>query len=160
MTTKPRHNAAPDGRGQKRVLFEEDRLNRLTEALRAGNFVEVAATYAGIHPATVYQYLKEAESPDCDPQVADVARRITEARASAEIRNVALIQTAARNPRHWQAAAWFLERAHQTRWGRRQGVELTGANGGPIEVDTDPRAALLSMLEAFPEEAPGEPEPA
>jgi len=33
----------------------------------------------------------------------------------------------------WQAAAWKLERRNQDRWGRKR-VELTGADGSPLEV--------------------------
>jgi transposase len=33
----------------------------------------------------------------------------------------------------WQAAAWILERRHPDRWGRRERVELTGRDGGPVE---------------------------
>jgi len=37
----------------------------------------------------------------------------------------------------WQAAAWWLERSHHERWGRREKQELTGTDGGPIQIQTE-----------------------
>lgn len=36
--------------------------------------------------------------------------------------------------RHWQAAAWWLERVLPNEFGRRTRHEVTGAEGGPVEV--------------------------
>lgn len=38
----------------------------------------------------------------------------------------------------WQAAAWQLERRRPHKFGRRQAVEVTGAEGGPLQVDAGP----------------------
>ena len=45
----------------------------------------------------------------------------------------------------WTADAWWLERKHFQRWGRRERKELTGADGGAIEV-SDPFMHLLARL--------------
>jgi hypothetical protein len=37
-------------------------------------------------------------------------------------------------PDDWKAGAWLLERRHPRRWGRLDRSELTGANGGPVQV--------------------------
>lgn len=46
---------------------------------------------------------------------------------------VGRIREAARAPKHWTAAAWYLERKHPERWGRRR-LEITGPEGDPIEL--------------------------
>lgn len=40
-----------------------------------------------------------------------------------------------RTIRDWKAEAWWLERARQADWTRREGLELTGAGGGPVQVE-------------------------
>jgi hypothetical protein len=55
------------------------------------------------------------------------------ARAASEVRAVTQIQQAAMDGT-WQAAAWYLERSQPGRWGRQR-VELSGPNGGPVQVE-------------------------
>lgn len=45
-------------------------------------------------------------------------------------------KTVKRTPPDWRAGAWYLERQHRQHFGRDKEVqvELTGANGGPVEV--------------------------
>lgn len=113
---------------------------RVADAIRGGNYASVAAAYAGIGESTYYEWLKrggEGESP-----FAEFAEAIKEAEAQAEVRNVALIQQAAQGGT-WQAAAWYLERKYPARYGRRDRMEHTGAEGGPITL-----RSLAAMLEA------------
>lgn len=70
-------------------------------------------------------------------------------KAEAQFKQAALarIVAAAQQPRHWTAAAWLLERRHPDEFGVRR-VEVTGPNGGPIQVDV--RASeLLDRLRAL-----------
>lgn len=95
--------------------FSEELAGKLVDALRAGHYMHVAAALVGIAESTLYRWIErgeEGESP-FKQFAADVAR----ARAEAESRALLLIQKAALV--HWQAAAWFLERAFPLRWGRR-----------------------------------------
>jgi hypothetical protein len=64
---------------------------------------------------------------------------VEKARARAEMQSVALIRKAAE--KNWQAAAWYLERRNYQEWGRKDKVEVSGPQGGPI-----PIAAVVAHL--------------
>lgn len=120
---------------------------RMVQAIEGGNYAPTAAEYAGIGVSTHYDWLKKGESGKSP--YAEYLEAIKKAEAVAEVRNVTLIQNAAANT--WTAAAWYLERKHWDRWGKkdRNQIELTGANGQPIEINStqvDARTALLEML--------------
>ena len=132
----------------RNTKLTEELIDRICEALRAGNYIETACAFAGIAPATYYRWVAESEQDDASELLVEFREAVKRARADAEVRNVALIQKAAQDPNKWQASAWWLERSFPARWGRQQKItqEITGANGGPIEV-SDVRAQLLSFLE-------------
>lgn len=116
---------------------------RIVQAIRAGNYVEIAAQYAGIGKTTLYRWLEQADDPEADDIYREFRDALESAKAQAEVRNVALIQRAA-DEGTWQASAWFLERTAWQRWGRR--TMLTGADGGAVKVEVDNRQALLEKL--------------
>lgn len=135
----------PKGRTPKLTAEIRD---QIVNALRAGNYIEAACSYAGITTQTYWQWIAKADQPG--PRIslyADFRDAANKARADAEIRNVAIIQKVAQDGRTWQASAWWLERSFPTRWGKMQRtqVELSGPNGQAIQV-TDPRNTLLSIL--------------
>jgi len=114
--------------------------NKIIGAIKAGNYLETAAQYAGIDQATLHRWLNRgADDNEPDPRYREFREAVQNARAEAEARNVALIQKAA-NEGTWQAAAWYLERTAHARWGRRASVEVSGEGGGAIVVDVDATA--------------------
>lgn len=117
------------GRPSKRT---PEREAKLLEAIRAGNYMETAAHYAGIGVSTLHEWRDK---------YADFAEAIEKARAEAETRNVVLIQSAAKT--NWQAAAWWLERSFPDKYGRRTRVE----HGGEVTIheqsDFDKEIAAL-----------------
>lgn len=90
---------------------------RLVVLLRAGNFVEVAVRAVGISRSAYYNWIARGEREQSGIYH-EFAEEVTAARAQAECRAVAVISKAAE--RHWQAAAWFLERSAPERWGKRE----------------------------------------
>jgi hypothetical protein len=100
--------------------------------LRAGNYVETAAVLAGIHKDTFYDWVKRGRRGEA--QYEAFVLEIDRAMAHAEAREVARIVKAAE--REWQAAAWRLERRYPQRWGRLVRQELSGPEGGPLEVQS------------------------
>ena len=133
--------------GRKTKLTPEVQ-EKVVAALLAGNYQERAAAYAGVNVATYFRWLAEGESDDGRELYREFHDAVQSARASAEVQSVGLIRQAA-NAGTWQAAAWWLERSNPRAWGRRDGLELTGKDGGPIKqqvVGDDQRAEVTALI--------------
>ena len=126
------------------LLLTDDTHERIIGALRLGNYVEHAATYAGISRATLYNWLKKGDAArerrdsgeeldDNEERYARFSEDVDTARAAAIVRNVGIIQQAAQT--NWQAAGWFLERTAPQHFGRQIRTELSGPDRGPIQVE-------------------------
>ena len=107
-----------------------ERHTAIVQAILAGNYAETAARYAGVATTTFYNWMNRGKDGKSGLYV-EFVDAVENAKAQAEIRDVALIERAAKVT--WQAAAWMLERKFPDRWGRREKVELTGKDGGPIK---------------------------
>lgn len=131
--------------GRKTKLTEEVQ-KRFLDAIRAGNYYEPACHYAGIDYSTFRRWMQKGEE-----QRSGVFREFCEAvkraEAESEMRMVTLWQKQAVD--NWQAARDFLERRFPDRWGRKDKVaaEITGANGGPVEVDV--HEVLLEKIDSI-----------
>ena len=101
--------------------YNEDRHNRIVEALRGGNTRRAAAWAGGIDQDTFLQWLRRF------PNFADDVKA---AEADAELAMVERVRTAAND--QWQAAAWWLERKMKRDWSNR--LEVTGEDGAPVRI--------------------------
>ena len=94
---------------------------RLVDLLRAGNYLEVAATAVGVHRSTLHRWMRHGRQ-----QVRGRYRKfltaVEKAQAESESRDVALIAKAASED--WKAAAWRLERKQPRRYGPRVAVSV------------------------------------
>jgi transposase len=144
---------AKRGRGRPSKFTPEVR-DKILTALRAGNYRNVACQYAGINIQTLHNWIAKAEHPDAPPEYLEFVEALQKAEADAEVADLALIRRSAQDGQ-WQAAAWIRERKNPERWGRRdrQTVELTGADGGPVQmqvagvVEVSAIEGLLGALE-------------
>lgn len=127
-----------------------ERQQKLVDAIRAGNYQETAAIYAGIGVSTFYRWMQEAAEPGASTELVEFREAVERAKAESEIRAVTLINTAAQQT--WQAAAWYLERSYPQRWGRFQRTEISGPDGGPIQTTSRGEEALVAALEKFLDE--------
>lgn len=135
-------------RGRKTKLTPE-LLDKLEKALAAGNYVETACAYVGISRAVYYHWVNEAQKPNAKKIYLDFLDTVERAKAVAEMRNVQIVQAAAMgdgSDPDWRAASWYLERAFPRKWGRHERVELSGSEGGPINVSVDTKQALLEII--------------
>lgn len=123
-------------------------VERIIQSLEWGNYLETAAAYAGISKETLFDWLKKGANSDSGPhkEFSDSVKKVM---AVSEMRDVKNIAAAAASGQ-WQASAWRLERKYPDRWGKRDHVEVTGQDGGPIEI-TAARKILVDRITAIRE---------
>lgn len=154
-------------RGRKTKLTPAVR-KRIEKAVRDGNYLNVAASLGGIHPATLFAWLKRGEEARSG-LYREFRDAIVSARHEAEARNIAVIQKAAqgypvkRTVRKtdadgkvveevtttrefdWRASAWYLERSFPKKYGKRDHLTHAGDKDAPavftLEIAPPPGAA-------------------
>jgi len=89
---------------------------KIVTAIRAGNYAQVAAVYAGIGERTFYRWMEQGKraKAGCYRQFWQAVKA---AEGEAEVRAVAIIQK--KMPDDWRAAMSYLERGQhgRGRWG-------------------------------------------
>jgi hypothetical protein len=120
----------------RNLKYTPERVQKITQAIRVGATYRAAAQYAGISEALFYEWKAKR---------VEFLEAINEAEGAATVGWLAKIEAAA-NEGTWQAAAWKLERRYPHEYGR-QAVELTGKDGGAINVSTDLDAARRQLEE-------------
>ena len=130
-SSDPAMTRKPGGRPTKLTSEVQE---KIVQALAAGNYLETAAAYAGVHRFTLHRWLKLGANAKSGRhrQFCDAVQT---AMAQAEIRDVAIIGQAA--GKQWQAAAWRLERKFPQRWGRKT----------YHDIQTIPTRAIIDALE-------------
>ena len=103
----------------------------IVNAILAGNYMDVAAASAGVSKTTLMLWLRNGARAEGGIQK-EFSHACEKALAEAEVRDVAMIARAGMT--EWQAIAWRLERRHPDRWGRKERHEVTGAGGGPVQI--------------------------
>lgn len=92
---------------------------KIIDAIRAGNYMETAAAYAGISKDTFFRWLRKGARAKSGIYK-EFHDAVEKALAEAEVRDVMIIANAATSD--WKAAAWRLERKFPDRWGRKESV--------------------------------------
>lgn len=149
--------------------IDPNRADRIVALLRTGCTIANAAQAGGIDEGTFYRWMNRGAEHRAPAAFRDFREQVLRARAEAEASAVAEVRKGARGgdvlerrtithrdgrvetverlqPADWRASAWFLERSRAKDWGRRTLVELTGQDGGPVEVVTSARDALNDAL--------------
>ena len=109
----------------------------IAKTVEAGNFIETAAALAGVSRTTLRVWLSRGNKARSG-LYREFRDRIKGAQAKAEIDDVERIETAASDPKQWQAAAWRLERRNWKRWGKKDKLqsEISGPNKKPIQTES------------------------
>lgn len=105
---------------------------KIVNAVAAGNYADTAAALAGISKGTFFAWIKKGARSHYG-KFRDFSDAIEKAQAESEVRDLRYIGQAAAAG-SWQAAAWRLEQKFPKRWGRVDRSEVTGKDGGPVEV--------------------------
>jgi len=120
----------------------------ICKALRSGNNRPAACAFGGVSYQTMLNWGKRAQLAlaraeagetieDSEIPFVEFLEGVQKAEGNAEVGMVAVIHQAARQAvdGQWQAAAWWLERKHPDRWGRRERVENREPAGDKIQIN-------------------------
>src|SRR6266550_3727789 len=100
---------------------------RIIDSVRAGNYLETSAAFAGVSKVTLFNWMKRGNAQQTG-KYREFLTSIEKALAEAEMRDVLTISRA--SEKNWQAAAWRLERKFPGRWGRKLEVGSIGSISG------------------------------
>ena len=143
MDSTPRPTPEP-GRhpGGRRTRFTPEVREKVLTAIRAGNYLEVAARYAGISESLLHSWLARGRKARSGPFL-EFLEAVQSAISQAEVAAVARIVTASQTD--WKAAAWLLERgpAHQ-RWRPSLQLKLGDLSDAEIQSALDDVARRLA----------------
>ena len=145
--------------GRNAPSVNAEKIKVFINSLKNGAYIETACTYAGVGESSVYRWLERGRNENArieeggspDPKETpywELWEAIEKARSEATLRNLTLIQTAAQGG-SWQAAAWYLERTSPKLYARRNYNEVTGKDGGALEVSMsvdDLNAKIASLM--------------
>ena len=123
----------------RRSKFTPEAQEKVISAIRAGNYANVAAEYAGICERTLYRWLEKGRTAKKGPY-RTFWESMQRAESEAEVRAVAMVQKHMDD--NWQAAMTFLARRYPDRWGRKDRLSL----------DVDPKETLCNLLAISPDE--------
>jgi hypothetical protein len=123
-------------RSGRKLILTGEIIAKAEKLLRTGNYATVIADHLGIGYSTWFHWLQKGEEAKTGiyRQFLDMVKK-TE--AAAEMAALAGILTAGMEG-NWQALAWFLERKHPDRYGRRDRItaEVSGPNGASLQPPT------------------------
>ncbi|NHQ60586.1 hypothetical protein G9409_08295 [Chlorobium sp. BLA1] len=94
-----------------------EKIECIVDVLGAGHYREVACKLAGIDRKTLTNWLKRGEREQSG-LYRELYTGVMQAEAKAEVYHLKNIETA--SVKNWFASAWFLERKHPERWGKRE----------------------------------------
>lgn len=95
--------------------YTPERAQRIVDVLKAGNTRRAACAFAGVTDETFANWQR---------RYLDFLEAVQKAEAEAEVRNVAIVQQAAKTK--WQAAAWWLERRRSADYAQHIKEEKSG----------------------------------
>jgi transposase len=121
-----------------------ERRDRFIDAIKIGNYVDTAASLAGISRSSVYSWMAKGREGSRGEYV-DFLNAVKEAEAFAENSAVGQVRRAAVIPQNWTAAMTFLERRFRDRWAR------------PAQVVADPSGSGRDVLPPGPPDLTDEP---
>lgn len=109
-------------------------IKNIEKHLKQGNFETITCELVGISTGVYYRWLNVGteildgveekdlsytyKNPEMYELCVELVQTVKTAKAKAEAQAVANILKAGKNPKSWQANAWYLERKYPHRWGK------------------------------------------
>mgnify|MGYP003642701083 CR=1 FL=1 len=129
----------------RKTLLNEARLEAITTLLRAGSYIDDSCKSVGISVGTFYNWMSRGqvqrerqtaglEIEEKETPFLEFLEAVEVADAEGIVGHVMNIDHAAKNGA-WQASAWILERKQPKKWGRHDRTEISGPEGGPININ-------------------------
>lgn len=115
-----------DGKVGRKSKLTKERVDKICDALRKGNYVQTACQSVGISQTTYYKW-KELGEQGVEPYKTEFLEPTQEAEALGELALQENIYDCA-NEGNWTASAWILERKYPNRWARTERVDLSTQN--------------------------------
>lgn len=112
-------------RGRKTKLTP-DIISRITDGLRLGMTKEHAAMRGGISETSFYEYLTRAKNSTQPNIYTEFAKAIK--KAESDCLDSLLAQVTVASRKHWQAAAWLLERRYPAQYGRTINTSISSTS--------------------------------
>ncbi len=131
------------------TLLSLELIARVRPAVISAQSMEAIAAELKISRSTLFEWLSRGErpdAPDSDELFIRFALEFREAEAELEQTLLEKVTGTAGAKGEWSRHAWVLERRFPTRWGSKQRIEHTGAEGAPIQID-DARAKLMALID-------------
>jgi hypothetical protein len=113
--------------------FTAKRAERIVDAVRTGASRQVVAEAAGIARSTLQVWHAKGQSPGAPKAYRDLVTACTAAEAQREVEALTTIRRVGGDD--WRADAWYLAYVRGYRLSSRH--ELSGPDGGPVEVQGD-----------------------
>ena len=149
---KAKAKARPSRARPLRSKFTAPRRKAILASLELGAFRYAAAAAAGLGERTLKEWISRGRREVDEAELAELEDRaipgltpwgkfyleVGQAEAVAESTALAVVTGAMVGGEvrdQLKAATWYLERKHPRRWGSGHRLEVTGKDGGPIEVD-------------------------
>jgi hypothetical protein len=161
---------AGPGKGGRKSKLTPELIEKISQLIQLGNYVKVACAACGISETTYFNWVRDAqrlieqygddpdkwpdELPEHDARLLQFLLSVERADAEAEAYAVGMMRQAM--PKHWQAAATWLERRHSSRWRRRAQVDVDVIDDESMNAEREALEnpdAVRAMHEALRQEA-------
>jgi len=138
----------PKKRGRK-SLIKPELIEKIAGYIRIGIFVDEACGACGIGRTTFYNWLERGraerermsllgltEPSESEKEFVEFLNTVESAYDEATLRNMAVIAKASERG-DWRAASWWLEQARPHKYGKKERIEMTGADGGAVKITVE-----------------------
>jgi hypothetical protein len=126
--------------GAKGIIMDIEQLLQTYLLVSGGNFISTAVESQGINSDGFFSFLAKADTDkdEIDKYNPSLIYKeiLNQADAKAEMYHVANIAKHAQT--NWNASAWYLERKHHEKWGRKDRSQLNGNITLDVKVQGEP----------------------